>query len=126
MEQLNSNCAIGVLIVEDETLIRMNACEFVEEAGFKAYGAENAEEAIRILESNEDIRLVFTDVNMPGSMDGLQLANYVNKRWPPVKLIIVSGRIAPRADEMPSGSIFLGKPYHIDEIADRVRAMIAA
>src|SRR4051794_9847689 len=91
-----------VLIVEDETLIRVTAADMVEEAGFDAIMASNADEAIRILESRNDIRAVFTDVQMPGSMDGLRLARVVRNRWPPVALIVTSGRTTVLED-LPTG-----------------------
>jgi two-component system, response regulator PdtaR len=81
-----------VLGVEDENLIRSTAMDMVEEAGFEAIAASDADEAIQILESRYDIRAVLTDVQMPGSMDGLRLARVVRNRWPPVALIVTSGR----------------------------------
>jgi CheY-like chemotaxis protein len=115
---------IGVLIVEDEFLLRMDAADFLEEAGFKVYEASNADEAIALLEVHDDIRAVFTDIHMPGSMDGLKLAHYVRGRWPPVKLIITSGRARPRAEDMPAGSGFFEKPYQLRKVAGSLRAMI--
>jgi CheY-like chemotaxis protein len=79
--------ATGVLIVEDEFLLRADAADSIERAGFQVYQASNADDAIRVLETHEDIRVVFTDINMPGSMDGLKLAHYVRRRWPPIKLV---------------------------------------
>src|SRR5438270_804390 len=81
-----------VLIVEDEILVRMSAVDMVEDAGFHAISASDADEAIRLLESRNDIRAMFTDIQMPGSMDGLRLARVVRSRWPPVALIVTSGR----------------------------------
>src|SRR5215213_6741680 len=80
-----------VIVVEDEALIRTNAVDMVEEAGFEAIAASDADEAIRILESRNDIRAVFTDVQMAGSMNGIRLARVVRNRWPPVALIVTSG-----------------------------------
>jgi two-component system, response regulator PdtaR len=80
--------SVAVLVVEDEHLIRMDTASFLEAAGFAVYEADNAADAIRILELDDEIRLIFTDINMPGSMDGLGLAHYVSGRWPPVKIII--------------------------------------
>ena len=101
-----------VLVVEDEGLIRMNATAMVEEAGFEAIAASDADEAIRILESRNDIRAVFTDVHMPGSMDGLRLARVVRKRWPPVALIVTSGQTnVPEAD-LPTGGRFFRNRTH--------------
>ena len=82
----------AVLIVEDEPLVRFCAVQTVEEAGFDVIEAANADEAIAILESRQDIRVVFTDIHMPGSMDGLKLAHAVRDRWPPIKIIVTSGR----------------------------------
>jgi two-component system, response regulator PdtaR len=115
---------VGVLIVEDEFLLRMDAAEFMKESGFTVYEASNADEAIALLESHPDIRAVFTDIQMPGSMDGLKLAHYVRRRWPPVKLIITSGHARPLAEDMPAGSGYVGKPYQIDKVTDSLRAMI--
>ena len=115
---------IGILIVEDEFLLRMDAADFLEEAGFKVYEASNADEAIALLESHDDIRAVFTDIHMPGSMDGLKLAHFVRGRWPPIRLIITSGRARPRDEDLPSGSGFVGKPYQLEKVAGGLRAMI--
>ena len=87
---------ICVLIVEDEFLLRADAVEFMEHSGFTVYEASNADEAIELLELHNDIRAVFTDIHMPGTMDGLKLAHYVRGRWPPVKLIITSGYASRR------------------------------
>jgi CheY-like chemotaxis protein len=100
-----------VLVVEDEALVRLSAREEIEAAGFKVYEANNADEAIRLLEANSDIELVFTDVDMPGSMDGVKLAHYVRTRWPPVKIIVTSGYQHLTAEQLPKGSLFLSKPY---------------
>ena len=100
-----------VLVVEDEELIRMTAMAMVEDAGFEAISACDADEAIRILESRNDIRAVFTDVQMPGSMDGIRLARVVHNRWPPVALIITSGQANVQESELPTGGRFLPKPY---------------
>jgi CheY-like chemotaxis protein len=100
-----------VLVVEDEALVRLSAREEIEAAGSKVYEANNADEAIRLLEANSDIELVFTDVDMPGSMDGVKLAHYVRTRWPPVKIIVTSGYQHLTAEQLPKGSLFLSKPY---------------
>ena len=113
-----------VLVVEDESLIRTNAVEMVETAGFQAISASDADEAIRILESRNDIRAVFTDVQMPGSMDGLRLARVVRSRWPPVALIVTSGRTKIPEDNLPSGGRFLGKPYHSGQVEETLRHLI--
>jgi CheY-like chemotaxis protein len=114
-----------VLVVEDESLIRTDAVEMVEMAGFEAISASDADEAIRILESRNDIRAVFTDVQMPGSMDGLRLARVVRSRWPPVALIVTSGRTKIPEDDLPSGGRFLGKPYHSGQVEATLRQLIS-
>ena len=113
-----------VLVVEDESLVRTDAVEMVEMAGFEAISASDADEAIRILESRNDIRAVFTDVQMPGSMDGLRLARVVRSRWPPVALIVTSGRTKIPENDLPSGGRFLGKPYHSDQVGTTLRQLI--
>src|ERR1700761_2299133 len=115
--------AIGVLIVEDEFLLRADAVEFMENSGFTVYEAGNADEAIALLEQHADIRAVFTDIHMPGSMDGLKLAHYVRGRWPPIKLILTSGLERPLSEHMPLGSGFVGKPYQLDRVADSLRGL---
>jgi CheY-like chemotaxis protein len=114
-----------VLVVEDESLVRTDAVEMVEMAGFEAISASNADEAIRILESRNDIRAVFTDVQMPGSMDGLRLARVVRSRWPPVALIVTSGRTKIAGNDLPSGGRFLGKPYHSGQVEATLRQLIS-
>src|SRR3981081_1699486 len=105
-----------VLIVEDEALVRMTAVDMIEEAGFEVLEAANADEAILLLEDRRDITVVFTDIEMPGSMDGLRLAQAVRGRWPPIKIIATSGRCVVRDGDLPSGGRFLAKtlaPTHI-------------
>lgn len=100
-----------VLVVEDEAIIRMNAVALIEDAGHDVIEAANTDEAILQLETRSDIRVVFSDVEMPGSMDGLRLLHAIRERWPPVVLILASGRVSPTASDMPAGTVFLQKPY---------------
>ncbi len=106
-----------VLIVEDEFLLRMSAVAMIEDAGFEVLEAGDADEAITMLESRSDIRLVFTDIQMPGSMDGLKLAAAVKGRWPPIKIIATSGRHLIRDSDLPEGALFLSKPYTSEGIS---------
>jgi two-component system, response regulator PdtaR len=110
-----------ILIVEDETLPRLYLGEVLERAGYQVVSAANADEAIEILESRDDIRAIITDINMPGSMDGLRLAAAVKDRWPSIKIIIATGKEAPRREEMPEDSQFLPKPYAPDRVLAAVR-----
>jgi two-component system, response regulator PdtaR len=105
MEQLKP----VVLIVEDEFLLRMDSAVVMEEAGFEVVQAANADEAIAILGMRSDIEVVFTDIQMPGSMDGLKLAAAVRDRWPPIHIIITTGKDRPR--EIPANALFIPKPY---------------
>jgi CheY-like chemotaxis protein len=114
--------APAVLIVDDEPLVRLCAVETVEDAGFEVIEAANADEAIRILESRSDIHVVFTDVHMPGSMDGLKLAHAVRNRWPPIKIIVTSGREKVAEQDLPAGGRFVAKPYDPSGIRDALRA----
>jgi CheY-like chemotaxis protein len=112
----------AVLIVEDEPLVRLCAVDTVEGAGFEVIEAANADEAIRILESRSDIRVVFTDLHMPGAMDGLKLAHAVRNRWPPIKIIVTSGRERIAEQDLPAGGRFFAKPYDPSAIKDALRA----
>ena len=114
----------AVLIVEDEFLLRADAVGFMTDRGFIVYQAGNADEAIGLIELHEEIRVVFTDIHMPGSMDGLKLAHYIRGRWPPVKVIITSGHARPLTEDMTIGSAFVAKPYQLGEVVDNLRAMI--
>lgn len=113
----------NVLIVEDSPLLLLMAIDLVEDAGFHAISATNADEAITILESRPDIRLVFTDVDMPGSMDGIKLAAAVRDRWPPIEIIIVSGYRQVKGDDLPVRARFFSKPYDAVAVAAAMREM---
>jgi CheY-like chemotaxis protein len=110
-----------VLVVEDEFLVRMQALAMIEEAGFGAIEASNADEAIRLLETRNDIRIVFTDIEMPGSMDGLRLARAIRDRWPPIELILTSGRHRIDSDDLPMRGQFVPKPYSCDVLVATIK-----
>lgn len=118
--------AITVLVVEDEPLIRMDIADQLQDLGFKVLEAANAREAVLMLTANADIRVMFTDVDMPGWMDGLMLAAAVRDRWPPIKIIVTSGLRNVQLSDMPDGSRFFGKPYKASDIAKAVRELVAA
>lgn len=113
-----------VLVVEDEMLLRMRAVDMVEDAGFTPVEAVDADEAVAILESRSDIALLFTDIQMPGSMDGLKLAHAVRERWPPIKIILVSGRLKLANIDIPADSRFFGKPLEAREMIAEMQDMI--
>jgi CheY-like chemotaxis protein len=114
-----------VLIVEDEFLLRMNAVDMIAAAGFEVVEAENADQAIEILEARFDITVVFTDIQMPGSMDGLKLARAVRGRWPPIKIVATSGRLHIAETDLPEGGRFLPKPYSPTQINGLLRELIS-
>ena len=113
-----------VLIVEDEMLLRMRAVDMVEDAGFTSVEAVDADEAVAILESRSDIALLFTDIQMPGSMDGIKLAHVVHERWPPIKIILVSGQLKLATIAIPADSRFFGKPLEAGKMIDEMQNMI--
>jgi CheY-like chemotaxis protein len=114
-----------VLIVEDENLVRFGAVAMVREAGFEAISASDADEAIHILEGRADVRAVFTDIQMPGSMDGLRLAWVVRERWPPLALIVTSGKSEVLEIDLPAGGRFVRKPYDRSQIETMLRQLVA-
>jgi CheY-like chemotaxis protein len=127
MAQSHAPRSIAVLVVDDEPLLLYDAVDMIEQAGFTTYAARNADEAVRLLERHPDIRVLFTDIDMPGSMDGLKLAHAVRDRWPPVTVMVTSGvqRIAAR--DLPAEGLFFPKPYPsaaiirtLKSIADRM------
>lgn len=116
-----------VLIVEDEPLLRMSGAAMVEDAGFEPVEASNADEAILILESRDDIRLILTDIDMPnGSLNGLKLAAAVRRRWPPIAIIVVSGHQVPAGKELPEGSAFYPKPYPEHVVIAKMQSLLRA
>lgn len=119
-----NSCAI--LIVEDSGPIRLGAVDMAEREGFLVFEAANADDAIAILEAHPEIRLVFTDIEMPGSMDGLKLAQYISLRWPPIRLIVVSGEVPRERAALPDGMLFFAKPYRQSDIATAMRSLLAA
>jgi CheY-like chemotaxis protein len=102
---------IAALVVEDDPLVRFDLAQSLEAEGYQTFEAGDAAEAIGVMEANPQIRVVFTDIQMPGTMDGLALSHYVRKRWPPTIIVVSSGQCSPREDEMASGARFIPKPY---------------
>ena len=112
-----------ILIVEDELLIRLDAIEMIQAAGFETLEAANADEAIAILETRPDIHVLFTDIQMPGSMDGVKLAHFVRERWPPVKIIATSAHTRIEGYQLPHGGRFLPKPYSAREVTNHLKEL---
>src|SRR5450755_237424 len=114
----------SVLVVEDEMLLRMRAVDMVEDAGFTPIEAVNADDALAILESRSDIELLFTDIQMPGTMDGLKLAFAVHDRWPLIKIILVSGQLKLTDSDKPPDSRFFGKPLGVKQMIAEMQDML--
>jgi two-component system, response regulator PdtaR len=113
-----------VLVVEDQTLVRMFMADFLDEAGFKVFEAVNADEALTVLQARPDVQAVVTDIEMPaGSMNGLELARVVQDRWPGIGVVISSGREWPGPDDLSEKVAFVSKPYLPDTIINVIRQM---
>ena len=113
-----------ILVVEDEMLLRMRAVDMVEDAGYVPVEAVDADEALAILQSRSDIALLFSDIQMPGSMSGLQLALAVHERWPGIKIILASGQLKLTTRDIPENSRFFGKPLDSSEMIAEIREML--
>src|SRR3981081_2360874 len=113
-----------VLIVGDELLLRMDAVDMIAGAGFEVVEAANADQAIELLEARRDITVVFTDIQMPGSMDGLKLARAGRGRWPPIKIVATSGHLNVGQTDLPEGGRFLPKPYSPVQVEGVLRELM--
>ncbi|MEE7451310.1 response regulator [Methylobacterium radiotolerans] len=113
------------LVTDDDALVRMTALDILEDAGFRTFEAENAEDALVVLrEHHASIVVLFTDVNMPGPMDGFGLARETARDWPHVSILVASGRHKPGPGEMPEGAHFVGKPFSAEVVYDRLKQML--
>jgi CheY-like chemotaxis protein len=109
-----------ILLVEDETLVRLIGSDLLSDAGYEVLEAGSADEALNILQSVEDVQVLFTDIRMPGSMDGLELAEVVHRRWPGIKILLTSGDTWPAKDRIPDDGRFLPKPYAVDVLRQEI------
>ncbi|HTT82561.1 MAG TPA: response regulator [Rhizomicrobium sp.] len=114
-----------VLVVEDEFLIRMNTVNMVEEAGYDTLEAGNADQAMEILERHPEVAILFTDINMPGSINGLQLAEAETEHWPHVRVVLTSGRYLLRDEGLPDDGRFILKPFDGAEVAKVLHSLAA-
>lgn len=113
-----------VLVVEDEALLLFSISDELKDAGFEVFEAVNADEAIRHLDVHQGISLVFTDIDMPGSMDGLRLSKVIRDRWPPVKIVVTSGKLRPDARDLPAEGMFIPKPYTTSGVIAALQAVL--
>lgn len=114
-----------ILVVDDEPLLRMLLIDLFEDAGYCVAEAASAAAALAVLEATPSIRIVITDIQMPGSMDGLRLARYIHDAYPPIALIVASGAVMPRDDELPGGAIFISKPVNNGQLLQCVASLSA-
>ena|SRR5436190_12151091 len=114
-----------VLVVEDEPLVRMIATEGLEYEGFPVIEAASADDALAILSSRDDVGVLFTDVNMPGKIDGVELARMVHERWPALRIVITSGRDVVERAAIPDDGRFVAKPYRTGEVARIIEELVA-
>jgi CheY-like chemotaxis protein len=121
---MKTRASAVILVVEDEALVRLDAIDMLNDAGFRVIEATNADEAIAILEKRPDIRVVVTDIQMPGSMDGLKLAATIRNRWPPIALIVTSGRVSVKPQDLPERGRFLPKPYTGLNLVEAIQAAL--
>lgn len=120
---LPDSTPVAILLVEDETLIRMLAADVLIEAGFRVIEAGDAHEAMVLLEARADSRVLVTDVKMPGDLDGFGLAHLVSKRWPEIGIVITSGHVRPGPGDLPPNTIFVPKPYQPSALVAAVQRM---
>jgi DNA-binding NtrC family response regulator len=113
-----------VLVVEDEATLRMIGSDALEDAGYEVIDAASADEALRILNTASGVEVLFTDIRMPGSMDGLALATLVHSRWPTIKILITSGDTWPRKEIIPDDSRFLSKPYKVQRLQEEIDKLL--
>ena len=117
--------AATVLVVEDEGLVRVDAAETLRDAGFTVLEAANAEQALAVVVRGTDLDVLFTDINMPGRMDGLELARRVSRLRPNIHLLLTSGKARPARGQIPAAGAFIPKPYSPTAMTDAVSRMLA-
>ncbi len=124
MTQNTSTDRPTILVAEDDGLLRLLTSEFLEEHGYTVVEADNAEEALKVMEKRKDVKLLFTDIQMPPGCDGLELAREVHKRWPKVLLVITSGQIQPTRAEIADDGRFIRKPYRAKDLLGQIDELI--
>lgn len=122
-ETVQRDRQVTVLVVEDEPLILMNAVDLLEDEGFRVLDAPNGDRALEMLEGEAGVQALFTDVDMPGSLDGLALARQVHRRWPEIQIVITSGKMSVPADQVPAGGRFVAKPWNLQQVSTMLREM---
>jgi CheY-like chemotaxis protein len=124
--KLTRSQAGAVLVVDDEPLVRMYAVDVLSDAGHVVFEAGDANEALALIDAHPEIKVLFTDINMPGPLDGLDLARMVHRRSPGVHLILTSGRPRPLEGAIPDDGRFLPKPYAGETVTRLVAQLLAS
>ena len=125
MAPLSDLRALVVLLVEDESLMRMMAADLLSDEGYRILEAANADEALSLLDLHPDVRVLFTDVDMPGTLDGFALARIVDMRWPGIGIIATSDKASPGRGDLPSKARFIQKPYASLTLLREIAALAA-
>jgi len=113
-----------ILVAEDDAFLRLVTAELLEDHGYTVVEADNAEEALKVMEKRSDVRLLFTDIQMPPGCNGLELAREVHNRWPKVRLVITSGQVQPARAEIADDGRFIRKPYRAKDLLDQIDGLI--
>jgi CheY-like chemotaxis protein len=122
---MEDDTAPYALVVDDEPLILMDACDILSDAGFRPLEAGDVDEAIGILEEHADkVTLLFTDVQMPGGRDGFDLAREAARRWPEIRTLVASGAATPNDGDLPEGAVFISKPFSASVVHDRLQELL--
>ncbi len=114
----------AVLVVEDEELVRINNCEKLEQAGFRVLEASNAEEGMALLEAHPEVRVLVTDVRMPGWMSGIDLARQAGKKWPEISILVTSAYYTAEDGELPENMTLLPKPFPPETLVRQVKLLM--
>lgn len=125
MVEVTSRGTVVILVVEDEPLIRLIATDVLAEAGFEVVEAANADEAVQCLETRADIRIVFSDIDMPGAIDGIRLAAKIRKWWPTIGVALTSGNCTAPLSEFPERCVFIPKPYDLTALVVTLQTLAA-
>jgi CheY-like chemotaxis protein len=113
-----------VLVVEDEHLVRVLQVDVLRDAEFWAVEAQNADEAFQVLKERPEVRVVVTDVDMPGSIDGFEFARLVRQGWPEIGLLVISGKTSPQAGDLPEGAVFVQKPVRPQALVREIYSLL--
>lgn len=119
-------CVTKILVVEDEPIIRLGLINTIEDAGYNVGEAANADHAVRTLEADSSFEIIVTDVDMPGSMDGIALAHYVRRRWPTVQMVVISGKVGVQPGDLPDGVPFMSKPFQEPRLIATIESLAGA